>query len=367
MKSKIRVGIIGIGQIGKIHLTNYAKIPAAEVVAASDVNEAELKKVAEQFKIPSTHTNFREMLERDDIDAVDVCVHNNLHAPVTIAVLKAGKSAYCEKPMAGTYADAKAMFDAAQQYKQKLSIQLGLLFLKETKIAKRLIDEGYLGNIYHARSTGYRRRGRPFVDGYGSINFVRKDIAAGGALYDMGVYHISQILYLLGMPKVERITGKTYQETTMDEARRKSSGYSVEEIGMGFVRCAEDLTIDIIESWAIHLNPFEGNYIVGSKGGVRLSPFSFHTTISDLEIDATFTIDDIDWRWHQLKENEDAYDSPQHHWIAALQGRVPLIPTDKIALSTMLISEGIYLSEKRGCEVSVDEVEKNSKSTALKI
>jgi len=367
LESKIRIGIIGVGQIGKAHLGNYAKIPAAEVVAAADINEAELKRVAEQFKIPSTYANFRELLDRDDIEAVDVCLHNNLHAPVTIAALQKGKNVYCEKPMAGTYIDAKAMLETAQRYNRKLSIQLATIFAKETKAAKRLIDEGRLGHIYYARSTGFRRRGRPFVDGYGSSNFVQKHISAGGALYDVGVYHIAQMNYLLNLPKVERVSGKIYQETDMDEGRRKNSGYNVEELGLGLVRFDGGLTLDIIESWAIHLNPFEGSYIVGSKGGIRLNPFSFHTSAGDMDMDATFNIDSADWRWHQLHENEDAYDSPQHHWIAALRDRVPLLPTVQIALQTMLISEGIYLSDKLGREVTAEEVEKNSKSTALKL
>jgi predicted dehydrogenase len=364
---KIRIGIIGVGQIGKHHLENYSKIPSAEVVAASDIDEVELKAVAERFKIPHTYVNFRELLGRDDIEAVDVCLHNNLHAPVTIAALQAGKNVYCEKPMAGAYVDAKAMFETAQRLKRRLSIQLSTLFSKEAKAAKRLIEEGRLGHIYHARSTGFRRRGRPFVDGYGSVNFVKKEVAGGGALYDMGVYHISQMLHLLGLPVVERISGKIYQETGMDEGRRRSSGYSVEELGLGFVRFAGGLTMDIIESWAIHLNPFEGSCIVGSEGGIRLEPFSFHTSGGDMDMNATFDIDSADWRWHQLRENEDAYDSPQHHWIAALQERVPLLPTDRTALQTMLISEGIYLSDKMGREVTAEEVERNSKSTALKL
>jgi len=367
MNPKIRLGIIGVGQIGKHHLDNYSKISGAEMVAACDINEVELKTVAERFKIPNTYVNFRELLERDDIEAVDVCLHNNLHAPVTIAALQAGKHVYCEKPMAGAYIDAKAMFDTARCSNKKLSIQLSTIFSKETKAAKRLIDEGRLGHIYHARSTGFRRRGRPFVDGYGTANFVKKDVAGGGALYDMGVYHIAQMLYLLGLPNVERITGKIYQETGMDEGRRKSSGYGVEELGLGFVRFTGGLTLDIIESWAIHLNQFEGSFIAGSEGGIRLEPFSYHTTFGDMDMDATFNIDGADWRWHQLRENEDAYDSPQHHWIAVQQGRVPLIPTDQTALQTMLISEGIYLSDKLGREVTADDVERNSKSTALKL
>jgi len=364
---KIRLGIIGVGQIAKQHLERYAKIAGAEMVAAADIDAAELKRVAETYKIPHTYADFRELLKRDDIQAVDVCLHNNLHMPVTVETLRAGKHVYCEKPMAGAYVDAKTMLDTARACGLELSIQLSTLFTKEAKVAKRLIDAGRLGRLYHARSTGYRRRGRPFVDGYGTDRFVKKEMAAGGALYDMGVYHISQILYLMGQPKVERISGKIYQETGMDEGRRKSSGYNVEELGLGLVKCAGGVTIDILESWAIHLNTFDGSSIVGSQGGLRLDPFSYHTTFEDVEGDMTFDLKQTDWRWHQLNATEDAYDSSQDHWIAALQGRVPLIPTAEVALQTMLISEGIYLSDRLGREVTAEEVLSHSKSTALKV
>lgn len=363
----IRVGVIGVGQIGKHHLDNYAKLgkARAEVVAVADVNEAELRRVAGQYAIPNTYTNFRDLLQRDDIEAVDVCLHNNFHAPITIAALRAGKHVYCEKPMAGAYIDALAMAAAAKETGKLLNIQLNTIFEKEARAAKRLIDEGHLGKLYHARSVGFRRRGRPFVDGYGSPSFVQKPVAAGGALYDMGVYHISMMLYLLGLPDVLRISGKIYQETEMDPARRASSNYSVEELGLGFIKLSGGVTLDVFESWAAHVGEMGGSVILGSRGGLRIKPLSFHNTTGDMPMNATFELDSADWRWHQLVETQDAYDSPQAHWVAALQGRVPLLPCMSAALNTMLISEGIYLSDQLGREVSADEVREHSTSTAV--
>jgi predicted dehydrogenase len=259
------------------------------------------------------------------------------------------------------------MLDAARASQKRLSIQIATLFSRETKAARRLIDEGRLGKLYHARSTGYRRRGRPFVDGYGSPAFVKKATASGGALYDMGVYHISRILYLLGQPEIERISGKVYQETGMDAGRRASSGFDVEELGVGFVKTAGGLTIDIIEAWAIHMGQFEGSSIVGSEGGLRFDPLTFYSTVSDLEMDSRISVDSADWRWHSLDPVQTAYDSPQQHWIAALQGRVPLLPTAEIALQTMLISEGIFLSDRLGHEVSAQEIAAQSVSTAAAV
>ena len=363
----IRIGVIGVGQIGKQHLEVYSKIPGAQVVALADVNQAELGKVADQYGITNTTTDFRKLLAQDDIQAVDVCLHNNFHAPMAIAALEAGKHVYCEKPMAGSYADAAKMLRSARECGRMLHIQLGTLFQKETRVARVLIEAGRLGKLYHARSSGYRRRGRPYVDGYGTASFVRKETAGGGALYDMGVYHIAQILYLLGMPVVERISGKTYQETDVDPKRRETGGYDVEELGLGLVRFEGGMTLDIIEAWAIHLDSLEGSYIVGSQGGIRLQPFSFHTTMDDIATDSTFDVKGACNRWKDLGEDQDAYDGSQPHWIAALQGRVPLLPTAEVALETMLVSEGIYLSDRLGREVTADEVAHMSKSSAVRV
>jgi len=254
-----------------------------------------------------------------------------------------------------------------QQTGKKLSIQLSTLFSQETKAARVMIDQGMLGKIYHARSNGFRRRGRPFVDGYGSPQFVQKDISAGGAMYDMGVYHIASMLYLLGNPAPIRISGKIYQEMAMDEERQLSSGYNVEELGMGFVRFSQGLTLDIIEAWAINLDKFDSSCVFGSKGGIRLEPFGYYFSQGDLDMNAAVDMSGFNWRLHSLRSNADAYDSPQQHWVAALQGRVDLLPTAELALNTMMISEGIYLSDRLGREVSAEEVRAMSVSSAVEV
>ena len=364
---QVRLGVIGVGQIGKHHLDNYAEIDGADVVAIADIDDAEGQRVTSQYGIPHVYTDFRQLLARDDIDAVDVCLHNNYHMPVTVEALQAGKDVYCEKPMAGTFHDALRMLETAQATGQQLSIQLNTLFADETKAAKELIDDGRLGKIYHARSTGFRRRGRPYVDGYGSPTFVQKEHSAGGALYDMGVYHIAQILYLLGNPAIERISGKTYQETAIDPQRLASSGYNVEELGLGFIRLAGGLTLDIIEAWAVHMDQFEGSSLFGREGGLRLEPFGYFSSVGDLDLDSSASMDGFSWRIHNVREEGDAYDSAQQHWIAGLQGRVPLLPTAEIALNTMLISEGIYLSNQLSREVTAAEVREQSISTAVAV
>ena len=358
----IRIGLVGAGQRGQQHLDSYQQVPGAEIVAIADIDEGLAQRVATRYKIPHVYTDYRGLLQRDDLEAVDICLHNNLHRPVTVAAMEAGKHVYCEKPMAGSYTDARIMYEAAQALGRKLSIQLFTLFRPETRAAKLLIDGGHLGELYHARSTGFRRRGRPYVDGYGTATFVQKRHAAGGALYDMGVYHIAGLLYLLGNPEVTRITGKTYQKTAMDPKRQTSSGYDVEELALGFVHFTNDITLDIIESWAVHLDGFEGSSVVGTLGGVRLEPFGYYHNLGDLAINSTMDLEQIAYRWKNVHEGGDGYDSAGHHWVAALQGRVELLPSAELALNTMLISEGMYLSDKLGREVTAEEVRERSVS-----
>lgn len=285
--------------------------------------------------------------------------------PVSVAALEAGKHVYCEKPMAGSFRDAEKMYQTARALGLKLSIQLGTLFSWEIKAARMLIEQGWLGKPYHARSVGFRRRGRPFVDGYGSPPFVQKRNSGGGALYDMGVYHIAGMLYLLDNPNILRVSGKVYQETGMDKARRAASGYDVEELGLGFVKLAGGITMDIFEAWAIHMGGMEGSSLVGDKGGIRLEPFGLFQSLGDLDLDSTVDLQEFAQRTHDLRERSDTGDSPQKHWVRALLGRVDLLPTAELALDTMLISEAIYLSDRLEREVTAEEVMQTSISMAI--
>ena len=362
---EIRIGIIGQGIIAQTHLDLYAATEGAKVVAVCDIDSQKLQASAKKYGVEATYADYRELLKRDDLDAVDVCLHNNWHAPIACDVMLSGKDCYCEKPMAGSYKDAKAMYDLAKALGRKLHIQLGFLYSAETRAAKKLLDAGLLGHVYHARSKGFRRRGRPFVDGYAEKEFDAKKWAGGGALYDMGVYHISQLLYLLGNPKLLRVSGQTYQELAMDEKRRAESGFDVDELGVGFARYENGLTFDVIESWAVHAAPFGGSAIMGSEGGVSFEPFSYYFSKADMTLTATADIGLDEYRNHQLNPEMKYYDNSQAHWIAALSGLVPLLPTAEIALNTMLLSEGIFLSGRLGREVDREEIEAMSVSTAL--
>ena len=365
--SKIKVAVIGNGIIGEEHIRNYKAIRDCEIVAICDINEQRLNYIGDKYDIKKRFTHIGKLLLEDNLDAVDICLHNNLHEPVTNAVLNSGRHAYCEKPMAGSYADALSMYETARKTGKKLHIQLALLYEDAAKAAKRLIDAGDLGKIYHIRSCGFRRRGRPFVDGYATKEFVNSHTASHGALFDMGVYRISQLLYLAGLPKLERVVGKVYQEVAVDAKRKLESGFDVEELGTGYAVYENNLSLDVIESWAIHMGGVGRSVIAGDKGGLMFDPLSYHTLKEDMQVDMTVDLGAMNYRNHTVYPENAMYDSSQIHWINALLGRCELLPTDKIALETSLLQEGIFLSSQMGRELTADEVRAHTKSTSIEV
>ncbi|MGI6254877.1 MAG: Gfo/Idh/MocA family protein [Acutalibacter sp.] len=378
---EVRVALIGTGVISHQHMQRYADIPNAKVVAACDIDKKKLEAWGGKYQIKDLYTDFREMLKRDDIDAVDVCLHNNLHMPMALEVLKSGKHCYCEKPMAASYADAKLLYTLAKKSGKELSIHLDMMFLPQSRVARRMVENGDLGHVYHARSVGLRRRMRPGLDvppPMFSRDFITKKWAGHGALYDMGVYHISQLLYILGTPKLERVTGHTYQEVAYIDGPASDAGMEVEELGVGFATYENGLTLDVIESWAIHMDEFGPAFLVGSKGGLKLTQetvfgrdepnlkFLTASGFADMDIDLKTGSNAMMEGFIDPKSRFLAND--QACWIAYLSGELEeRYDTAWLALQTMLVSEGIFLSSELGREIKADEIAELSKSTAIRV
>jgi predicted dehydrogenase len=360
---EVRIGIIGTGKIGNSHLRKYADIPGARVVAVADIDRSVAVAAAKQHGVRDVYTDYHEMLEREDIEAVDVCLHNMLHRPVSCDAMRMGKHVYCEKPIAATYADGLAMVECSCSTGQMLHIQVGTMFGAASRAAKELVESGRCGGIYHARTFVNLKRKRPFVDGKNSPQFVQRETAGGGALIDWGIYAICRVLYPMGNPHVERITGQTYDRLPMNQKLREDSGYNVEEMGAGFVHFENGATLDVLAAWALNLDQDAGCCLAGEKGGIIFAPFfardvapvRFFSAVEDPWIKEPLDLEAAKARWQEAGDG-DAYDSPQQHWVRVLQGKVPLMPTAEVALNMILIAEGIYRSADLGREVRADEI-----------
>lgn len=405
---EIRIAIIGCGMISHRHMTVIQNLKKRgqnlTVVAAAEIDKKKLEAFGKQYDIPENclYQDFREMLKRDDIDEVEVCVHNNLHTSVATQVMAAGFDCYSEKPMAASYADAKILYDAQKKYNRKLAIQISSIYNPQTRIAKRMIADGALGKVYHARSVGHRRQGRPGYDMPDfSRDFIDPQVGVHGPLFDLGIYHLAQMLYVLGMPELESVYGVQSCEYWTHPAIDKLTGRKapVEDLAVGIARFKDGLSMDIYEDWAIHMDEIGTSFIAGSKGALkftdvdqtggpmavpeggqivgggdlqlpRLTYFGIDDHNNLFETKLECAIGDITGQQELLIHPEMAmYNDNQLQWYSYLRGELTdetRVDSPYIAMQTAFLSEGVVLSSELGRSVTADEIRAMAKSIAIR-
>ncbi len=159
-KKVIRIGLIGCGFMGRTHSNGYNRIrnffPELQVLpelkAVCSRNADNVKAFAEQWGYESYETDWRKIIERDDIDAVDICTPNDTHAEIAIAAAEKGKMVLCEKPLARTVAEGQKMVDAIEKAKVANTVWYNYRRIPAVTLAKQLIDSGKLGKIFHFRA-----------------------------------------------------------------------------------------------------------------------------------------------------------------------------------------------------------------------
>lgn len=201
---QINVGLVGYQFMGKAHSNAYRQVaaffPDLEAVpvmkAICGRNEEAVKAAAKQFGWESYETSYEALVKRDDIDLVDVCVPGNMHAPITIAAVEAGKHVLCEKPLANTLAEAQQMLAAAEKAGVVHMLCHNYRRAPAVQLAKRLIDEGALGRIYHFRGTYLQDW---IVDPeFPLVWRLRKEIAGSGVHGDLNAHLIDLARFLVG-------------------------------------------------------------------------------------------------------------------------------------------------------------------------
>jgi len=272
----LRVGVVGLG-VGKHHLLSYLKIPGVEVVAAADANPERLQEFGAANGVPYLYADYRPLVDRDDLDIVNVCTPNALHAPVTIAALESGKHVLCEKPLASTLADAEQMVATAERVKRALTVTFNHRERGDVQALKRMIDEGRLGRIYHAKAWWLRRNGIP---GMGSW-FTKKDMAGGGPLIDLGVHMLDMALFLMREPRALAGSGAAYAELGprgrggnpwAKKQPADGAPYDVEDLASAFIRLEGNATLLLETSWAAYRanNDEYGVTLYGTEGGAEI-------------------------------------------------------------------------------------------------
>jgi predicted dehydrogenase len=236
MKKEIRIGIIGYGQMGRIHSYAYRSIPLyydgqpCKVVLKGicDANETLAKKAVEQAGFEFSTTDYRELVSRKDIDVINVCTPNNLHADALLAAIKNGKHVYCEKPLAFNEAEARTIVLAAESSGVKHQITSEYRFIPAIMKAKELIDQGFVGRVFQFRGV-YLHSG--YIDPKRPREWrMQKEVIGGGVLVDLGPHLLDLMQYLVGDVDEAAATMETFfKERPLPEDPTKMGKVEVED------------------------------------------------------------------------------------------------------------------------------------------
>jgi predicted dehydrogenase len=200
---QVNVGMIGYKFMGKAHSHAYRDLPmffpktarpGMKLICGRD--EAAVAQAADQFGWEGYVTDWRELLKRDDIDLIDINAPSNAHKEIALAAARAGKHLFCEKPLALTLADAREMLQAAEQAGVKHMVGFNYRFAPAVRLAKKLVDDGRLGQIYHFRAWFLQDW---IVDpDFPLVWRLQKDIAGSGSHGDLGAHLVDLAHYLVG-------------------------------------------------------------------------------------------------------------------------------------------------------------------------
>lgn len=228
MPKHCNVALIGQKFMGRAHSNAYTQAghffdlpmkPVLHTICAR--NGDELTPFAERWGWKNTTTRWRDLAKNDEIDLVDVSTPNDVHAEQAIAMLEAGKHVACEKPLAGSLSDARAMRDAARKTSARTFVWFNYRRCPAVALAYRLIREGRLGQIYHVRATYLQSWGGPDTP---LLWRFKKRYAGSGAHGDLNAHIVDMARFLVGfeIAEVHGAVSRTFiKERTIPGTRKK--------------------------------------------------------------------------------------------------------------------------------------------------
>lgn len=347
---KIKVAVIGCGNIARAHVPAYAQNPTAEIKYLVDIKQERATELAEKYSVPYTATDFREILGDKEVEAVSICTPNDTHAPIAIECLNAGKNVLCEKPASVSFELVKEMKKAADRNGKILNIGVVNRFNTAVNKIKDMIENDELGKVYHIYCSF---RGHRSIPGLGGP-FTTKDKSGGGVLIDWGVHFLDLIFYCLGLDSALTVSGEIYSELGKDMEKYAyvdmwagppdySGTYDVEDFVTGLVRTAGP-TISLNGAWAQNIG--ESAMFVeflGTKAGIKLQyggDFKIYSAKNGVLYETLPTFSKADM----------FYDEIDSFLRSAMENTKNRANIDKVMITSEVL-EAIYKSAKLGREV----------------
>jgi dTDP-4-amino-4,6-dideoxygalactose transaminase/predicted dehydrogenase len=313
---KVRVGIIGCGQMGRWHLDSYKTDPRVELVAFADTSLERAEAFGREVG-GHAYRSHADMLANESLDAVSLCTVPSTHRDIAIDLLRSGAHVLCEKPLAISVSEAEAMSCAAKEFNRLLFTAFKFRFHDEVRKAKQLIESGSLGRILN-----FRLMFGGYIDMHDQW-YARKALAGGGIIMDNGPHAADLIRYLFG--DVRSITAQVakIQDLEVEDTAKLDVCTSNQTQGTG------DL------SWSVRIPPRSYLEIYGEDGAAALDfegiSYRFKTW--------------SDWKRepNQL-DVKGAFARQIHYFVDAALGQNPLALGNGEGVASQRIIEAAYES-----------------------
>ncbi len=264
IKSKLAIGVVGLGYIGAYHARGLQESKNCRLVAGIDPLQKKRAVFSSKHEDVSTFASLEAALQKTRLDAIVIATPNYLHKPLSIQAMDAGLHVLVDKPMAMSAAEGEEMIRCARKNKVKLSVGHMWRFDHQARYLENQIKAGTLGSIVRTNGWGVHKRWGP--TGW----FTQKSKAGGGALIDMGVHAIDTARFILGDPEPASVYSRL---------STNYGGYDVDDTGLTVINW-KDGSVSTVESgwWQPYIGGLEASTkIFGTKGYARLFPTSMIT------------------------------------------------------------------------------------------
>ncbi len=358
---KLRIGIIGTGGIAGSHIASYKKQPDVEVVAGADLIPGKAEKFFKDNGVEAkAFTDYKEMIDTMNLDAVSVCTYNRTHAECTIYALEHGLPVLLEKPMTVTLDEAIAIREAEKKSGKIVSVGFQPRFDANMQMIKKIVQSGELGRVYYVQTGGGRRHGIPVS---WSETFIENDKAGLGALGDIGCYSIDLVMNALGNPKPLTVTGtatdyfgttpEAYSQVGKPECAKK---FSVDDFASAYIRLEGGIILDFRIAWYMHLDTPGDTIIMGTKGSLRIpstdcwngsfnKPMTIYHDVAGEPVETVVPL---------LPATPDLFDRKIRSFLnAVITGGEAPVPTSQIIYNQAIL-DGIQRSSDCGHEVEIE-------------
>jgi predicted dehydrogenase len=376
----LNIGMIGYGFMGRAHSNGYSRVnnffdleyrPVLKAVAGRD--EGKAKACADKWGYQSVETDWRKLVERKDIDAVDICTPNNLHKEIALACAAAGKMILCEKPLSMNGREGEEMVKAVEKAGVVNTVWYNYRKVPAVSLAKRLIEEGRLGKIFHYRANFLQDWTINADLPQGGAALWRLDAAAAGSgvTGDLLAHCIDTAIWLNGGIDTVNATTETFVKERKHQLTGKVEKVNIDDASLLFCRFGNG-SLGLFESTRYArghkaLYTFEIN---GEKASIKWDLHDLHRLeYFDYKDEGKLRA----WRSIHVTDAGGEHPYMDHYWVPGLQigyehsfvnhvadfldslakGK-PCPPTFRDALETQYVCDAILESAKnKGCPQAV--------------